>query len=214
MSNKLSVILSFTLIAIALVAGVALYTQLPDMVPSHWNAAGQIDGYMPKFWGVFLMPLVTIALVLLFLAIPLIDPLKANIAQFRSIYNIFIVVFTAYMLFIHALTLLAALGYQFNMTYLLVPAVGLVFISLGFLMRKAKRNFFIGIRTPWTLSSDDVWEETHKLGSLMFMIAGAVTVVSAFFGETGIYLMMGALMLAAFVPIIYSFILWQKVSKS
>jgi uncharacterized membrane protein len=214
MSNKLSITISIALIAIAFIAGAVLYSQMPDQMPSHWNAAGEIDDYMPKFWGIFMMPLVTIGLLLMFVAIPYIDPLKANIAQFRGIYNIFILLFTVYMLFIHTMTLLAALGYQFNMTYVIIPAVGLIFIGTGFMIRKAKRNFFIGIRTPWTLSSDYVWEETHKLGGVMFMIAGVVTMLTAFFGETGVYMMMAVIMLAAFVPIIYSFILWQKVSKS
>lgn len=210
MSNKTTIVISLTLIAIALVVGVALYGRLPDPVPSHWNAAGEVDDYMPKFWGVFLMPLVTIALVGLFLAIPYIDPLKANIAQFRGVFNWFIVAFVAYMLYIHALTLAASLGYPFNMTVMLIPVIGLLFVGVGYMTGRAKRNFFIGIRTPWTLSSDTVWNETHKLGSKLFMLAGAVTIVSAFLGETGIFLMMAALLVAAFAPIIYSYILWRR----
>jgi uncharacterized membrane protein len=214
MSSKLSNIIIAVLIAISVIVGIVLYAQLPGPMPSHWNAAGQVDGYMSKFWGVFLMPIITVGVLALFMVIPAIDPLKANIAQFRGLYNTFMVGFTAYMLYIYALTMFAALGYQFNMTVMIMPAVGLLFIGLGYMMRKAKRNFFIGIRTPWTLSSDYVWEETHKLGSILFMIAGVLTVISGFLGENGVFLLMGAILLAAFVPIIYSYILWQKVSKS
>jgi uncharacterized membrane protein len=210
MSNKNTLTISLTLIAIALVVGTALYARLPDPMPSHWNATGQIDGYMSRFWGVFMMPLMTIALTGLFLVIPQIDPLKANIAKFRGVFNWFIVVFVAYMLFVYALTIAAALGYQFNMTVMLLPVVGLLFIGAGYMMGQAKRNFFIGIRTPWTLSSETVWDETHKLGSKMFMIGGVVTIVSAFLGETGIWLMLVAMLVAAFVPIIYSYILWRR----
>lgn len=210
MSNKTSITVSFVLIAVALLAGAALYSRLPDPMPSHWNASGQVDDYMPKFWGVFLMPVVTTALVGLFMLIPSIDPLKANIAQFRGVFNWFIVAFVAYMLYIYALTLAAALGYPFNMTLMLIPVVGLLFVGVGFMMGKAKRNFFIGIRTPWTLSSETVWDETHKLGSKMFVVAGVVTIVSAFLGEAGFFLMMIALLAAAFVPIIYSYILWRR----
>jgi len=210
MSNKTSTIISFLLIAIALLVGVFLYARLPDPMPSHWNAAGEVDGYMSKFWGVFLMPVMTIVLVPLFLVIPHIDPLKANIAKFRGVFNWFIVIFVIYMLFVYALTLAAALGYQFNMTVMLLPVVGLLFIGVGYMMGQAKRNFFIGIRTPWTLSSETVWDETHKLGSKLFMLGGAVTIISAFLGENGIWLMLAGMLVAAFVPIIYSYILWRR----
>jgi uncharacterized membrane protein len=210
MSNKTSIILSTILIAIAVLVGVFLYARLPDPMPSHWNAAGQVDGYMSKFWGIFLVPLMTIVLVPLFLVIPSIDPLKANIAKFRGIYNWFIVLFTVYMLFVYALTLSSALGYKFNMTLMLLPVVGLLFIGAGYMMGKAKRNFFIGIRTPWTLSSETVWDKTHQLGSKLFMLGGLVTILSAFLGEKGIWLMLAAMLAAALVPVIYSYILWRQ----
>jgi uncharacterized membrane protein len=165
---------------------------------------------MSKFWGVFMLPLITVVLVPLFLVIPQIDPLKANIAKFRGVFNWFIVAFVVYMLFVYGLTMAAALGYQFNMTYALLPIVGLLFVGVGYMTGKAKRNFFIGIRTPWTLSSETVWDETHKLGSKLFMVAGVVTIVSAFLGENGIWLMLAALLIAAFVPIIYSYVLWKR----
>ena len=213
MSNKTATILSFSLITIAFLVGVFLYARLPDPMPSHWNVAGEIDGYMSKFWGIFLMPIMTVVLVPLFLVIPHIDPLKANIAKFRGVFNWFIVIFVVYMLFVYGLTLSAALGYQFNMTYMILPVVGLLFIGAGYMMGKAKRNFFIGIRTPWTLSSETVWDETHKLGSKLFMLGGVVTIVSTFLGEAGFWLMMVAVLVAAFVPMIYSYILWRRENK-
>ncbi len=214
MTTRTTTIISLILIAVATLAGILLWNRLPDPMPAHWNAAGEIDGYMSKFWGVFLMPIITIALLGLFLVIPRIDPLKANIDKFIGIFNGFILVFVAYMLYLYGLTLFAALGIPFNMTIMLLPVVGLLFIGIGYMMGKAKRNFFIGIRTPWTLSSETVWDETHKLGSKLFMLGGAVTIVSAFLGETGIWIMLTAMLIAAFVPIVYSYVLYQRETGS
>ena len=85
MTTRTTTILVLILIAAAIIGGLLLWNQLPEQMASHWNANDQVDGYMPKFWGVFLMPLVTLGLFLLFLVIPQIDPLKANIAQFRGV---------------------------------------------------------------------------------------------------------------------------------
>lgn len=213
MSTKLSLTISLVLIAIAAIAGFLLTDQLPDPMPSHWNAAGEVDGYMEKFWGVWLMPLMTLGITLILAGVPYIDPLKANIEQFRSLYNFFIVGFVIYMLYVYALTLAASLGYEFNMTTMMLPAIGLLFIVLSILIKNAKRNFFIGIRTPWTLSNDYVWEETHKFGSWTFMAGGVITIVSGFFGENGIWLMLAGVLIAAFLPVVYSYIVFARLEK-
>ncbi len=213
MSTKVSLTISFVLIAIAAIVGAVLSSQLPDPMPSHWNAAGEVDGYMSKFWGVWLMPLMTLGITLLLAGVPYLDPLKANIEQFRNLYNYFIVGFVAYMLYVYALTLAAALGVQFNMTTMLIPAVGLLFIGISFLIENAKRNFFIGIRTPWTLSSDEVWEKTHKVGAWSFRIGGVLVVVVALLGESAVFLMLPVLLLMALTPVVYSYFAWTKLPK-
>lgn len=215
MSTRTTIIISLIAILAAGVASAAIYPRLPEMAASHWNAAGQVDGYMPRFWAAFLMPLVSTGLLLLFLAIPVIDPLKANIAKFRTYYNAFIALIIVFMLFIHAITLAWNLGYdQFNIGNAIIPAVGVILIFAGVIMMKAKRNFFIGIRTPWTLSDDTVWEETHKLGGKLFIAAGIITMLTVFLGERGIWIMLPAALLAGFVPVVYSYFLWRRLVKS
>ena len=214
MSTRTTLVLSLILILAATLAGLLLWNRLPDPMPAHWNAAGEIDGYMSKFWGIFLMPVITIALVPLFLVIPNIDPLKANIAKFRGVFNWFIVIFVAYMLFIYALTLAAALGVQFNMTAMLLPVVGLLFIGAGYMMSKAKRNFFIGIRTPWTLSSDRVWNETHRLGSTLFIACGVLAILGSFFGGmAAFWLMLVPLIVSSVFLVVYSYVLYRRETK-
>lgn len=210
MSTKPATTTILILIALAFAAGLVLYPRMPDPMPSHWNTAGEVDGYMPRFWGLFLMPLVLVGIFLLYLAIPRIDPLKANIAAFIREYNLMMVVLAFFMFYVYALTLLWALGFEFNMNLMIFPAMGVLLITIGFLIGNARRNYFVGIRTPWTLSSDSVWARTHRLGKWMFMAAGALTLLATFVYEAGFWLFMGATLLAALVPVIYSYFAWKN----
>jgi uncharacterized membrane protein len=216
MTTKTTSIIALTMISLALLAGAALWNQLPDPMASHWNASGEVDGYMSKFWGVFLLPLITLGMFVLFMIVPNIDPLKANIAQFRETFNLFIVLIIAFMLYIYGLTLAWSLGYQdFNMSTAMLPFMGVLFIAIGFMLRKAKRNFFIGIRTPWTLSSDFVWDKTHQLGSILFMASGAFTIIGGLFGGmTAFWLMFVPLIGSSLFLVIYSYILYRDETKA
>ena len=216
MNIKTTSIIVLTLIAIALVAGLSLWNQLPDQMASHWNSNDQVDGYISRFWGVFLMPLITLIMFVLFLVVPGIDPLKANIAQFREAFNIFIALMVAFMLYVHGLTLVWSLGYQdFKMSAAMLPFMGILFIAIGYLLRQAKRNFFIGIRTPWTLSSDSVWDKTHQLGSTLFIVSGAFAILGGFFGGmTAIWLMFVPLIGSSLFLVVYSYVLYRGEMKS
>ncbi len=216
MTTKTTSIIALTMIALAFLAGAVLWDQLPDQMASHWNANDQVDGYMSKFWGVFLLPLMTLGMFALFMAVPNIDPLKANIAQFRETFNVFILVIIAFMLYLYGLTLVWNLGYQdFNMSAAMLPFMGVLFIAIGFMLRKAKRNFFIGIRTPWTLSSDTVWDKTHQLGSILFMASGAFAIIGGFFGGmTAFWLMFVPLIGSSIFLVIYSYVLYRNEIKA
>lgn len=212
MTTKTTSILVLILIAFAIVTGIVLWNQLPDPMASHWNSNDEVDGYIPRFWGAFLMPLVTLGMFVLFLVLPNIDPLKANIVQFRGVFNLFIVLITVFMLYIHGLTLAWSLGYQsFKMSAAMLPFLGVLFMFIGYLLRQAKRNFFIGIRTPWTLSSDTVWHKTHQLGSGLFMLSGALAIIGSFFGGMlAFWLLLVPLISSTLVTIIYSYILYRN----
>jgi len=211
MSTKTAIIISALLIIVISLAGLLLWNNFPDQMASHWNEQDQVDGYMSKFWGVFMVPLLMAGLTLLFLAIPHIDPLKKNIADFRGVFNIFIVLFNVFMAFIHALTLAWNLGHTgFRMSIVMLPAMGLLFIFIGILIRKAKRNFFIGIRTPWTLSSDRVWDETHRLGSKLFIAAGVITFIGILFPDQAFILLMVSVIAASLISVLYSYLVWRR----
>jgi uncharacterized membrane protein len=215
MSTRSTVIAALIMIAAALALSLAVYSRLPDPVASHWGVNDQVNGTTSRFWGAFLMPVIALGMLGLFLVLPGIDPMKANIAQFRPIFNAFIAVIVAFLLYVHVLTLIWNLGnHSFRMSTALLPAMGLVFVLAGILIRNAKRNFFIGIRTPWTLSSDRVWNETHRLGAWLFMGSGVLALVGALLpGMTGFWLLIGPVLVSSVFLIVYSYVLWAREQR-
>jgi uncharacterized membrane protein len=161
------------------------------------------------------MPVITLGMMVFFLIIPMIDPLKANIAQFRDVFNLFIALVVAFILYIYILSLRWNLGYtDFKMSQAMLPALGILFFFVGYMMRRAKRNFFIGIRTPWTLSSDRVWDETHRLGSLLFMISGVLAFLGSFLGGMiAFWFLFVPLIGSTLFTLVYSYILYQREIK-
>ncbi len=212
MSNRLTLFLGIVLILLAVVFSAAVYSHLPDRMASHWGLNDEVNGTMSRFWGAFLMPIIGAAMLGLFLLIPNIDPLKANIATFRPIFNGFIVAILAFLLYVHVLTILWNLGYQsFRMSTVLLPGLGLIFIFAGLMMRQAKRNFFIGIRTPWTLSSDRVWDRTHRVGGVLFILCGLFALVGIFLpGVMAFLLLIIPLLAVTLFLMVYSYWLYQE----
>lgn len=216
MSTRTTTILVLLIIAAATLAGLLLWNELPEQMASHWNVNDQVDGYISKFWGVFLLPLITLGIFLLFRVIPSVDPLKANIAQFRDVFNLFILFMVGFMVYLYGLTVAWNLGYTgFRMSGAMLPAIGLLFVLIGIMMRHAKRNFFIGIRTPWTLSSDTVWDETHRIGAVLFIVSGALAFMGGFFGGiTAFWLMFAPIIGTTLFLLIYSYVLYQRETRA
>ena len=216
MSTRMTLGIVLILLLVSVFAGVLLWNRLPDPMASHWDVNDQVNGTMPRFWGVFLTPLISLGMFLLFLLIPAIDPLKANIVKFRGTFNLFIAFMVLFLVYVQGLMLAWNLGFtNFRMSISLMPALGLLFIMVGFMIRKAKRNFFIGIRTPWTLSNDKVWDETHRLGSWLFMGSGVLAILGSFFGGmTAFWFLFVPLIGSAIFLLIYSYLLYQREMKA
>jgi uncharacterized membrane protein len=186
---------------------------MPEEMASHWNAKGEANGYMSKFWGLFLMPFILVGVALYFNVIPRIDPLKANIEKFRKYYDGFIILFFIFMLSIHFQVILWNLGVKISPNVTLPIGLGVLFFYIGILCENAKRNWFIGIRTPWTLSSERVWEKTHKTGGKLFKIAGIIVFVGVFFWSYALFFILVPVILVAAYTIIYSYVEYQKEMK-
>ena len=211
---KKTEIVLFVLILLAFAVGICLYPQMPEQMASHWNAQGQVDGFMSKFWGVFLMPFVLVILALIFIAIPRIDPLKKNIAQFEKYYNEFIIIFFLFLLSIYFQTLLWNLGIKINPGIIIPIGLGILFFYVGILLEKAKRNWFIGIRTPWTLSSDRVWDKTHQIGGKLFKLSAIIVFIALFFPRYTTYFILGPILAATLFSVGYSYYAYQKEKKA
>lgn len=204
---------ALAIILASLAVGACLYSDVPEDMASHWNYEGQVDGYISRFWGVFLLPLVSAAMLALFLVLPKVDPLGKNIEKFRKYYDIFIVMMVAFMAYIYGLSLAWNVGYEFNMGLLVVPALGAIIYYSGILMENAKQNWFIGIRTPWTLSSDKVWDKTHKLAAKLFKVMGAAVLLFLFVPVQAMFLLATLMVLALVYVVVYSYLEYRKEKK-
>ena len=214
MNNKLTKISILLLIAVSFAIGIIVYPRLPETVASHWNTQGMVDGYMSKFWGIFLMPMFLIFIYALYLIIPKIDPLKNNLESFRKQFNLLILLISIFLFYTFALTIAWNLGMVFDMNNFILPALGIFFYYIGVLIKHAKRNWFVGIRTPWTLSSDYVWDKTHKIGSKLFKIIGVITLLGVFLPNYIFGLFLVLLIGSVLYLFIYSYILFKKENEN
>ncbi len=210
---KIQYALSILFIITAFAAAFYFYPQLPDPMPSHWNARGEVDGYMEKGVALFLIPAMTVFLFGLFLLIPKIDPLKKNIEKFRKYYDWFIFLIIAFLVYIYLMTIAWGLGYRFSMSAAVLPPVAAILYFAGVLCENSKRNWFIGVRTPWTMSSDSVWEKTNRLAGKIFKVLAAVFVVMLLLPEDLFVPLIILVVLSALYPVAYSYFEYQKEIK-
>lgn len=188
----------------------ALYPRLPEKFPTHWNLQGRPDGFTGKPWGPFLDPLVMIGLYLFFLVIPKISPKGYRFGGFAGVWEIVRTGILAFLLVLQAAVLLPAVGVPVPMDRAIPAELGLLLILVGNYLAKTTKNFFLGIRTPWTLASDEVWLRTHRLGGKLFVAAGFVCVVSALAGG-GLVPVITAVGAAALVPVVYSYVIYRRL---
>jgi uncharacterized membrane protein len=210
MKARTVLIWTIILVIIALALGLILEPRFADPMAIHWNEKGEADGYGSRFMGLWLMPLVIIGLTPLLLAIPQIDPLKKNIEKFRNEYYTFILMFVVFFAYLHVLTLLFNLGWKFNLLSLMIPGFGGFFYYIGVMMEKAKRNYFIGVRTPWTLADEEVWDETHRVGAKGFKVSGVLTLVGVIFPSTAIWAMMVPILVVSVYTVVYSYVAYRR----
>jgi len=211
---KQTKIIIFLIIVFSFCLAFYFYPLMPERAASHWNMKGEVDGYISKSWASFLMPIISLVLALLFLFIPKIDPFKENIKKFKGYFEGFIIIILLFLLYIYLLAIFWNLGFRFDMNYFMIPAFALLLYYAGILVEKAKRNWFIGIRTPWTLSSEQVWDKTHKLGGKLFKASAVIVLLGILFVDYVFYFVIIPIIALLVFSFLYSYLEYQKeISK-
>ena len=166
------------------------YPQLPPVVATHWDVNGNVNGYMAKGWGVSIFPIVIAILFAVFLLIPRIDPRRENIVKFRQYFDYFTVATSLVFYYFFLLFLFWNLGASFNFVAAMVPAFALLFWLIGMLLPRTELNWMIGIRTPWTISSENVWKKTHEVGGVWFKICAVISLLGVVFPAAALWLIL------------------------
>jgi uncharacterized membrane protein len=209
---KITNIISILLIITSFFIAIFFYDKMPELMASHWNIKWGVDGYMTKTWWLYLMPIISVFIYILYLIIPKIDPLKENIKKFRTCFDNFILVILLFLFYIYSLTIYWNLWYMFKMNLMILPALSILFFYMWILLSHAKRNWFIWIRTPWTLSSDIVWEKTHKLAWTLFKILAILSLFWIFLWNYAFYFVIIPTIFFIVSLIIYSYVeYWDEV---
>lgn len=209
-----SEITGIAIILLSFAASLWFWPQMPDKMATHWGIQGQVNGYMPKFWGLFFVPLLQLVLGLFLWAIPRIDPLKANIAKFQKYYHEFILVILLFMLAVHLQVLLWNSWIKISPNRFIPVGLGILFFYAGILTQNAKPNWFVGIRTPWTLSSERVWEKTHTIGGKLFKVAGIIILLGMFFPGYAFWFILIPVIAVTLFAYVYSYQEYRKETKA
>lgn len=205
-----SYFVTFAIILFSFLVAIYFYPLMPQKMVGHWNYLGVPDAWYGKTFGLFFMPFLSLIIFHLFMLLPKIDPLKANVKKFEKYFDWFIVSLMAFFLYLYLLTIAWNLGLHFNLIVFILPAFVALFYSAGVLMEKSKRNYFIGFRTPWALHNDEIWEKTNKMGGRLFKIAALIGVLGLWFQMYAFLLLIGPMVVFSIFVFVYSYLEYKK----
>lgn len=210
-----SEIVPAVLVLVAAVSSFFFYAHFPERVVMHWNFKGQADGYSGRVAGAFAIPALAAAMYLMLLGLPYLDPKRDRYAEFAKVYHIFKAVILAVIVAIYLAASFFNLGFPVKIGLFVPLLIGLLFILMGNYMGKIKNNWFMGIRTPWTLSSENVWNKTHRFGGRAFMLFGLLLAISPWLPETAAMVaFVAGLLLVAVGTMAYSYLLYVREKKA
>jgi uncharacterized membrane protein len=203
----------FGLVAAALAVAMSVWAfpQLPPRVATHWNLQGTPDGFSGRGWAIAIVPIMLVIMTVIFNVLPKVDPRRENYQKFLSSYWLIANAVIVFLLVAHGMILAAGMGMSIKIDRLMPLGVGLLFVFLGNYLTRVEPNWFVGIRTPWTLSSDAVWRKTHRTGGLLMVLGGLVLAISAFLPRPAfLALFVVTIIVVAVIPIVQSYVLWKR----
>jgi len=214
MNRRGLVIFSSVIVGALLVLSAWAWFQLPAdaQVPIHWGADGQVDGYASKTVGLFLLPLVTAGVAALFWVIPVIEPRRANIARSGKAYAAIWVSVVLMLAAVDVVAIAAAMGAEPDMSLIVFVATGALFIVIGNYLPKVRPNYLMGIRTPWTLTSDLSWDRTHRVGGRLFVLEGLLFILIGLIRpapEALVVVLIGGIVVMLLFVFAYSYQVWK-----
>lgn len=188
-----------------------VYPSLPEQFAVHFDASGTPDSFYGRTLGAAIIPAMSVGVYVMFRVLPLIDPRGENFREFQPTYDAIVLLVLVFLAFVQGLLLAYNLGVEYPQNALVLGGAGILLALLGILFSRAKPNWFVGIRTPWTLSDDEVWRRTHRAAAPLFVLAGAVIAAGAFLPVATEFLVGAAVAIAVFVPSVYSFVLYRRL---
>ena len=197
--------------------GLAAFSFLPESAPIHWNIRGEVDGHGSRGEVAFMLPLVIALTTAILVALPMIKPLRTSLERSGNMYGRMVIAVMMMLAAVQVLILLQALGKPVNVPVALSMMIGLLFMVLGNWMGKIRRNQLMGIRTPWTLANDVVWERTHRIGGRLFVLVGLATTLSAIFTASQfapLIIFFGGIIGVTAWAFVYSWRLYQRLPST
>jgi uncharacterized membrane protein len=199
------------IVVAAFIASAVVFPRLPETMPTHFDISGQPNGWSSRLFGAWVVPLFLLFMWGLVRVLPAIDPRGGNYAKFGGAFEGIIVSIMLFMLGVHIIVLRAALGYPVAMQRVVPIGVGVLLVVIGNLLPRARPNWFVGIRTPWTLSSDRVWEKTHRFGGHVFVVGGTLIVLAGLVMTQWAHIVLVTVtLLCTATVLIYSYVEWKR----
>ncbi|OIO20914.1 hypothetical protein COV61_03945 [Candidatus Micrarchaeota archaeon CG11_big_fil_rev_8_21_14_0_20_47_5] len=215
--ETLPIMLLLAIFALTLLAEPYVQTNAEGKIAAHWNVQGKVDGWSEKWLGLMILPVVAVFVYALLLVIPRIEPYKKNFGKFAKQFERFKLALLVFMGLVQILMIASNAGVELareRMGSAVIFLVGLLLCACSDLIKHAKRNFFVGIKTPWTLASEKVWDTTHAKGAKVFFALGMLFIVLSFIGGAMAFiLMIGALFAGVIYLVAYSYIEFGKEGK-